>query len=228
MTRPAPSRPVFYKYMKATVAKTVIATRRLRWSSPLLFNDPFDVTQELRLNFDEHGLNSAMTERVAWLIEYAEPATFNVKHPFFGPLIRGAMGQAPDARRNMASDLREGIGGPTPGQAAALQLLKDTWSAMVPTCRILCLSKVNDVAPMWHHYADKYQGVVLEFLAVEEVAPAWARRRLRNSLVRQGRRRIQAPMTSMDTRCTVSPPCKAPRGPIDRRPEGDVPPRVFV
>jgi hypothetical protein len=31
------------------------ATRRLRWSSPLLFNDPFDVTQELRLNFDSTG-----------------------------------------------------------------------------------------------------------------------------------------------------------------------------
>jgi hypothetical protein len=87
VTQPALSRQVFYKYTKASVAKTVLATRRLRWSSPLLFNDPFDVTQELRLNFDEHGLNAAMTERVAWLIEHAEPATCKVKHPFFGPLI---------------------------------------------------------------------------------------------------------------------------------------------
>jgi hypothetical protein len=37
-------------------------------------------------------------------------------------------------------------------------MLKDTWSAMVPTFRILCLS---DVAPMWYHYGDKYHGVVL-------------------------------------------------------------------
>ena len=85
MTQPAASRQVLYKYTKANVAKTVLATRRLRWSSPLLFNDPFDVTQELRLNFDEHGLNAAVTERVAWLIEHAEPATFSVKPPSSAP-----------------------------------------------------------------------------------------------------------------------------------------------
>lgn len=33
-------RPVkFYKYMKATTAKTVLKNNRLRWSSPTLFND---------------------------------------------------------------------------------------------------------------------------------------------------------------------------------------------
>lgn len=138
-----------------------------------MFNDPFDVTQELRLSFDEHGLNAAMTERVAGLIEHAEPATCNVNHPFFGPLIRSAMRRAPEARRRMASEVREGVGGPTPGQAAALKLLKDTWSAMVPTFRILCLSELNDVAPMWHHYADGYKGVVLEFFAVEDVDSAF-------------------------------------------------------
>jgi hypothetical protein len=69
----ASSRQIFYKYIKASVAKTVLATRRLRWSSPLLFNDPFDVTQELRLNFDEHDLNAAMTERAAWRNRTIEP-----------------------------------------------------------------------------------------------------------------------------------------------------------
>ena len=51
-------RQYFYKYVTAKVAKIVLATRKLRWSSPLLFNDPFDVTQELRLNFDEAKLNA--------------------------------------------------------------------------------------------------------------------------------------------------------------------------
>ena len=164
----AEQRQVFYKYTKASVAKTVLATRRLRYSSPLLFNDPFDVTQELRLNFGESELSAALTDRVAWLIEHADPGT-PIKHPFFGPMILWAAGHAPDARRRMAGELREGVGGPTPGQAAALKSLKDAWSAMVPTFRILCLSELNDVAPMWNHYADKYQGVVLEFFAVEEV-----------------------------------------------------------
>jgi hypothetical protein len=161
-------RQVFYKYTSTRVAKTVLTTRRLRWRSPLLFNDPFDVTQELRLNFDERGLSAALTDRVGWLIEHADPGT-PIKHLFFGPMMLWAAGQAPDARRRLARGLTQGEGGSTPGQAAALKSLKDTWSAMVPTFRILCLCELNDVAPMWHRYADKFQGVVLEFFAVEAV-----------------------------------------------------------
>lgn len=162
----------FYKYMTAKVAKVVLATRRLRWSSPLLFNDPFDVTQEIRLNFDEHGLNAALTDRVASLMEHGDLST-PVNHPVFGPLLRRAMLASPDVRRALAGKLRRGMVAPTPGQAEALRELRDTWRAMVPTFRILYLSELNDVTPMWNNYADRYQGVVLQFFAVEEVDSAF-------------------------------------------------------
>jgi hypothetical protein len=112
-------------------------------------------------------LNAALTDRVAWLIECGDSST-PVKHPVYGLLIRHAMRASPDDRRAMASDFR-GRMRPTPGQAEALKELKDTWRAMVPTFRVLCLSEVNDATSMWNHYADKYQGVVLEFFAVKEV-----------------------------------------------------------
>lgn len=167
-----PARQVFYKYMKASVAKTVLATRCLRWSSPLRFNDPFDVTQQLRLNFDEHGLSAVLADRVAWLIEQADPST-SITHTVFGPFIREATRLPADARRRMASEFRTRDSAATPGQAEALKLLKDTWSEMVPTFRILCVSEVYDSNPMWSHYADEYRGVVLEFFAVEEVDSAF-------------------------------------------------------
>lgn len=162
----------FYKYMTAKVAKIVLATRRLRWSSPLLFNDPFDVTQELRLNFDEHGLNAALTDRVAALMEHGDLST-PVKHSVHGLLVRAAMLARPDVRRATASEFRRRMSAPTSGQTQALKELKDTWSAMVPTFRILCLSELNDVTPMWNHYAYGYKGVVLQFFAVEEVDSAF-------------------------------------------------------
>ena len=62
-------RQYFYKYMSAATAKIVMTTRKLRWSSPIIFNDPFDVTQELRLNFDADELNAAVTEQFAVLLE---------------------------------------------------------------------------------------------------------------------------------------------------------------
>jgi hypothetical protein len=59
-------RQFFFNYVTAAVAKIVLTTRKLRWSSPLLFNDPFDVTQELRLNIDEARLSAVLTDKVAF------------------------------------------------------------------------------------------------------------------------------------------------------------------
>jgi hypothetical protein len=162
----------FYKYMTAKVAKIVLATRRLRWSSPLLFNDPFDITQELRLDFDEHRLSAALTDRVASLMEHGDLSA-PVVHPVFRLLLQGAIRSGPDARRAMARELRRKMGAPTPGQAEALRELKDTWRAMVPSFRVLCLSEVNDATTMWNHYADGNKGVVLQFFAVKEVDSAF-------------------------------------------------------
>ena len=55
----------FYKYTTAKTTETILATRKLRWSSPLQFNDPFDVTQELRLNFEEAKLAKVLGEELA-------------------------------------------------------------------------------------------------------------------------------------------------------------------
>lgn len=162
----------FYKYMTARVAKIVLVSRRLRWSSSLLFNDPFDITQELRLDFDEHRLNATLIDRVASLMEHGDIAA-PLRHVLFGPLLRGAMRLEPDARRAMASELRRRMAAPTSGQVEALKELKDTWRAMVPTFRVLCFSEVHDATPMWNHYADGYKGVVLQFVAVEEVDSAF-------------------------------------------------------
>src|SRR5713226_8319253 len=156
------NRQFFYKYVTAKVAKIVLTTRKLRWSSPLLFNDPFDVTQELRLNFDEAKLNAVLTERWASLIERGDPSD-TVKHPVLAALLRVAMGATPDVRRTMATELRQSVRTPTSGQIQSFTALKDMWKGMVPTFRVLCLSELNDVTPMWQHYADGYKGAVLEF-----------------------------------------------------------------
>ena len=165
-------RQYFYKYVTAKVAKIVLTTRKLRWSSPLLFNDPFDVTQELRLNFDEAKLNAVMTDRVASLVEQGDP-TNSVKNPGVAALLRFAMLATPDARRATASELRQGTGIPTSGLIQSLASLKDVWKEMVPTFRVLCLSELSDVTPMWVHYAEECKGVVLEFSAVDELDSAF-------------------------------------------------------
>lgn len=162
----------FYKYVTASVAKIVIATRKLRWSSPLLFNDPFDITQELRLNFDEHELASALTNRVADLLEQGNHAGL-VQHPLLALLIDRAGRADATTRANMAQEMRAIGHKATQGQIDALAMLRDKWKELVPNFRVLCFSEINDVTPMWHHYADGYRGVVLEFSAEDVVDSAF-------------------------------------------------------
>lgn len=161
-------RQFFYKYVTAKVAKIVLTTRKVRWSSPLLFNDPFDFTQELRLNFDEAQLNAVLIERVASLMEDGDPSS-SVKHPIQAALLRVVRRASLDVRRAMAEELRQSVGVPTAGQVQSLAAVKDMWRNMVPTFRVLCLSELNDVTSMWLHYADAYKGVVLEFSAIDEL-----------------------------------------------------------
>jgi hypothetical protein len=162
-------RPLFFKYTTAKVAKIIFATRRLRWSSPLLFNDPFDLTQELRLGFSEEELNAALLDRWTSILETGDVS--EVKHPIVAFLL-GVASRAPaETRLAMAEELRATFKSksPTKGQVQAMSMLKAFWKEMVPTFRIVCFSEVNDLTPMWLHYAEGYKGVVLEFKSVDEV-----------------------------------------------------------
>src|SRR5262245_8464513 len=62
-------RESFFKYTTVSTAQIVLATRKLRWSSPILFNDFFDVPRELEVAFDRADFDRAMSEERAVLIE---------------------------------------------------------------------------------------------------------------------------------------------------------------
>jgi Protein of unknown function (DUF2971) len=161
-------RQFFYKYMTANTAKIVLSTRKLRWSSPLLFNDPFDITQELRLNFDAAKLNAVLNDRWISLIEQGDPSN-SVKNPMFAEALRMTLSLSPEMRQKIANDHRREPVTTTLGQIEATAELKNIWRRLVPLFRVMCLSEANDITPMWLNYADRYKGVVLEFSAVAQV-----------------------------------------------------------
>lgn len=105
-------------------------------------------------------------------MEQGDPSS-TVKHPILSALLRVALRATPEVRRAMAAELRTGIGMPTSGQIESLLALKDMWKEMVPTFRVLCVSELHNVTPMWLHYADEYRGVVLEFSAIDELDSAF-------------------------------------------------------
>ena len=64
--QPSPNRRhdrmAFFKYMTAPTAHIILDSGNQRWSSPVLFNDPFDVPREADLGFTSVMMDGSLGE----------------------------------------------------------------------------------------------------------------------------------------------------------------------
>lgn len=166
------NRQSFFKYMSAATARIVLASRKLRWSSPVLFNDPFDVPRELSFGVRPDEVAAAMQRKMKALIEHPPDDT-----SIFGPQLRLVLdtikkGIPEELRAEMLSGVDDVATTQRPS-GAAMDELRALWRELLPHHRILCLTESPGHAAMWYHYADGYRGVVLEFRCIDELDSAW-------------------------------------------------------
>ncbi|WP_296752513.1 DUF2971 domain-containing protein [Thiobacillus sp.] len=165
-------RESFFKYMSAATAAIVLQNRSLRWSSPLLFNDPFDVPRELSFGIVPEDIVQALTRRMANLIEHPPEDTSQLepKVRLIVEVVKKAT--SPTLKAELLAGLEESATTHRPtGQS--MDDLRTMWRDLIPQFRILCLTESPAHTAMWYHYADKYRGVVLEFLCDDALDSAW-------------------------------------------------------
>lgn len=166
-----PDRPAtYFKYVTAEVARTILVSQRLRWSSPLLFNDIFDVPRELDLGFGMKDLDESVSNEIRRLIssEQAPSLIPNSPTAILVSLLRGD--DRINVRNTILSEVPHLIEQGSKVARNSFQELKNRWSEYVPTLRILCLSSIHDNLLMWSHYADSHKGAVLELQCLEDSA----------------------------------------------------------
>lgn len=164
-------RSSFFKYMTAEVAGLVLKNRMLRWSSPVLFNDPFDVPRELIFDLDYQDIYRASAECFSRLIENPPENTSKLSPKIRQVVEMVKRGISPETKRLVLESLAE----PGPlqsGSGQAIEDLRRMWRALIPDLRILCLTVRPTHAAMWCHYAGNYSGVVLEFHCLDETDSA--------------------------------------------------------
>lgn len=163
----------FYKYVTAEVAKIALVNRTLRWSSPLIFNDPSDVLREIEIEFKESELQETVATEVARIIENHElvPSSANPKLYLLLNILEIIGTQ--ELRKLMVSEIRRFASEEHIINKGTISKLCTTWEQQIPQMRILSLSEVNDNMAMWWHYADKHKGVVLELECIDEIDSPW-------------------------------------------------------
>lgn len=159
MTHPT----VFYKYASASTTIKVLETGRLRWSSPLLFNDPSEFQRMPRF---EPSVAEAYSALPAALVDAAfgdnklDEARLSPSSKFNIALIRQLRDSGAD-RANLIAKLAHSA--PDADERIA-STLRETFDAFgLDTTRVLCVTTEFDNEAMWAHYADGYAGCVLGF-----------------------------------------------------------------
>jgi len=160
-------RTSFFKYLSAGGAVSILKNSSLRWSSPLTFNDPFDVPRELTVGIEADEIRKATGIIFRELMQNPPADT-----SFLAPKVKEIVelvkaGITDDVRREILA----GLDTPVPfsqGITEALRGLRGQWKEWINDFRILCLTEGPDHVAMWHHYADEYKGVVLEFRCLDE------------------------------------------------------------
>lgn len=158
--------------MTSSTAEIVLSNSALRWSSPLEFNDPFDVPRELAFDISPQEIQVALVDRLVKLINNlpVDPSGFHPKLQLIIPMLN--QNPTEELKRELIEGLKDYVERNASAEGALLAI-KQQWQDFLPNFRILCLSEYYDKASMWYHYADKYSGVVLEVICDDELDSAW-------------------------------------------------------
>jgi hypothetical protein len=166
------NKTAFYKYMPADVAEIVLSNNTLRWSSPLIFNDPFDVPRELAYGLKPQQIKEAIVNHHLELYRNP-PNDLSNLHPKMQFLINTIKSARSDKLINkMEDELRNSLSEEAP-DSKNLDEFRNRWKNQIQEMRILCLCESHEKTSMWYHYADKYKGAVLEFLCTDDVDTPW-------------------------------------------------------
>jgi hypothetical protein len=156
----------FYKYMKADTAKKVTQNGTLQWSSPTLFNDPFDMQFDLHLAYDpDRVVNRVLNRLVDVYSGRAQPVAGSTIDEI-AKVLRARVPRPKEA--DVRKEHRQGIYGIMKAMERGLPKLHDELRATLAPRKLLCLSEKPDNILMWAHYAENHTGTVIEFSYIEE------------------------------------------------------------
>jgi hypothetical protein len=153
----------FFKYVTAETARIVLESATCRWSSPLIFNDPFDVQFDLHLEFDEQKIVDLIVDEL-WEI-YSGKKTLKAANAL-GQIFESFLKRVPGLSRKDIFErqgLRDSIRESIERTKTLLPQLHAQQRSLLQRSKLLCLSEVHDNILMWSHYTRDHTGAVLEF-----------------------------------------------------------------
>ena len=160
-----------YKYMTAQTGRIVLNSLSLRWSSPELFNDPFDVPRELAQGVPPQDIQIGVFKSFAELIKSSKPIPVHLD-PRIVSFIESERKKGNGIEIDKICNELTSYVPESSTMYPAFDELRNMWRELIPNLRILCLTERIDNTVMWAHYAENSKGIALGFTANKEVDSA--------------------------------------------------------
>ena len=167
------NREYFYKYIPAETALKILQSRTLKYSSPAIFNDPFDTQTRMDFGFEVSELIEAFAEEQYKMIHGHEEPVGDESNELFRD-IKKLWHIAKQSQRKMPKEVWRQQIKPFNEEtvricAEYLEELNNWWYRLSKASRILCLAENHLNLLMWAHYAKDHTGVVIKFKCLPEL-----------------------------------------------------------
>ena len=165
-----PNRPrTHFKYVTAETAKIILVNRKLRWSSPLIFDDTYDVKRDFDFGFDIKEIKKPFVNEIKNLLSSKTVLDLSGDPDFSWLIKKLRKSDCTDVRDAILKELPQLIDEGIQVANNSYKEIQKIWADFIPRFRIICFCPANNNLQMWENYGDSNQGAVFEFQCVDDL-----------------------------------------------------------
>lgn len=154
------------KYCDVKAAEQILSSKSLRWSSPEVFGDPFELSSQLDLGFDNTSLLDSTIKLASSMIFAPEQPKGD------SPLINAIKRWREEERFATPEEaydvLQELLRKMVEYRAEQLNGNLGKWQEYVRTVRVCCFCSKPDNVVAWEKFANRHQGIAIRFAKAED------------------------------------------------------------
>ena len=158
----------FCKYVTAEVAIKILSELKVKWSSSLLFNDPFDTQQDFNPD-DEDILKILFEKHKSLIYQEKEPDYTKMDYLYATKLKLLRSNRKKLKPEELLEAMRKDKDKTILNFRNWLGKLNKSWQNCCADDRIFCVVEDYDNLLMWAHYADCHKGAVIKLRCIPEL-----------------------------------------------------------
>jgi hypothetical protein len=160
----------FYKYLSIDTAKLILMNKKFRYSSPLIFNDPFDGQTEVTFDFEIANFNDDIVNEMIRLASFENDFLYKeysdmIKSIELLKKIIKKEGTVDPILKNGLIEINKEISRALEETRLQYNVM---WQDFLKALRVFSLSINFNSILMWSHYANNHTGVVFKLKALHE------------------------------------------------------------